>query len=217
LLSLNITRPIASYLKDRLNLSQDEEAIALFGLQFLIYSFTGYISIFVIALLLGCFWTTLVATLTSAFLRLFSGGAHSKTPLRCTILGAVIAPLLGKTALITSPFLTSSGLLLTVMLGFIISLIIVWRLAPVDSPAKPITSSEYRKKMRYLSLASVCLITAAQYLLIINKGSHAAIVLSASLGVWWQAFTLTKAGHWFATLLDNILEKEGEQSEASLQ
>ncbi len=217
MLSLNITRPIAAYLKDRLNLSQEEEEIALFGLQFLLYSFTGYISILIIALLLGCFWTTLVATLTSAFLRLFSGGAHSRTPLTCTILGAVIAPLLGKIALITSPLLTSSGLLLTVMLGFIISLIIVWRLAPVDSPAKPITFAVHRKKLHNLSLASVCLITAVQYLLIINKDSFAAIVLSASLGVWWQAFTLTKAGHWFATMLDNILEKEGEQSEASLQ
>ena len=216
MLKLNFTKSTAAYLKEKLNLTPDEEEVALYGLQIIIYTLTGFLTIFLAGWLLGCFWTTLAVCLTAAGLRLFTGGAHSSSPLKCTLLGMVVVPLLGKIAAVTAPFFTPLSLALIVAPGLILSLIIIWRLAPVDSPAKPITSLEYRKKLHFLSIAAVLLLTVGQSFLLI-KGQAPAVVLALSLGLWWQAFALTKAGNRFATFTDNFkLRKEGKRNEAPL-
>jgi len=214
LLNFNFTKNTAAYLKVKLNLTPDEEEVARYGLQILIYTLTGLITICLAGWLLGCFWTTLAVCLTAALLRLFTGGAHSNSPLTCTLLGMVVVPLIGKIAALTAPFFTPQSLTLIVVPGLILSLNIIWRLSPVDSPAKPITSLEHRKKLRFLAIAAVLLLTSGQALLLI-KGQAPAVVLALSLGLWWQAFTLTQAGHWFATFTDKFkLRKEGKGNEA---
>ena len=214
MLKFNFTKSTAAYLKAKLNLTPDEEEVARYGLQVLVYTLTGLITICLAGWLLGCFWTTLAVCLTAACLRLFSGGAHSNSPLTCTLLGMVIVPLLGKTAAFTAFFFTPQSLSLIVVPGLILSLIIIWRLAPVDSPAKPITSLDYRKKLHFLSIAAVLLLTSGQAFLLL-KGQAPTVVLALSLGLWWQAFTLTQAGHRFATFTDKFkLRKEGKGDEA---
>jgi accessory gene regulator B len=206
LLRFNLTRPAAAFLRARLDLTPEEEEIARFGLQIILYTITGFFSIIVVGWLLGCMWTTVTVALTAAYLRLLSGGAHSRSPLTCNIIGMAVAPLLGKTAAITAPFLTSLTLFLAVAAGFVLCLNIVSRLSPVDSPAKPITSSEQRRRLRFLSLLSVLLVTVGQFVLLaINEAP--ALVLAASLGLWWQTFTLTEGGHRFATFMDNLKER----------
>ncbi|PRR75078.1 accessory gene regulator ArgB-like protein [Neomoorella humiferrea] len=204
MLRFNLTRPAAAYLKEKLNLTPDEEEIALYGLQVIIYPLISLLSISLVGWLLGCLYTTLAATLTAAFLRLWSGGAHSRSPLTCTLLGAVVSPALGKTSLILTPHLSPFNLFIIVILGSLLSLTFVWRLAPVDSPAKPLLSPEYRQRMRRLSITSVFFIAAVQIALLATAGAPA-VVLALSLGLWWQTFTLTRAGHRFATLIDEII------------
>lgn len=214
MLKFNFTKSTAAYLKAKLNFTPDEEEVARYGLQILVYTLTGFITICLAGWLLGCFWTTLAVCLTAALLRLFTGGAHSNSPLTCTLLGMVVVPLLGKIAALTAPFFTPQSLTLIVVPGLILSLTIIWRLAPVDSPAKPITSLEHRKKLRFLAMAAVLLLTSGQALLLI-KGQALTVVLALSLGLWWQAFTLTQAGHRFATFTDKFrLRKEGKGNEA---
>ncbi|MGI6286134.1 accessory gene regulator B family protein [Neomoorella humiferrea] len=204
MLRFNLTRPAAAYLKEKLNLTPEEEEIALYGLQVIIYPLISLLSISLVGWLLGCLYTTLAATLTAAFLRLWSGGAHSRSPLTCTLLGAVVSPALGKTSLILTPHLSPFNLFVIVILGSLLSLTFVWRLAPVDSPAKPLLSPEYRQRMRRLSITSVFFIAAVQIALLAAAGAPA-VVLALSLGLWWQTFTLTRAGHRFATLIDEII------------
>jgi accessory gene regulator B len=194
------------YLKEKLSLTPEQEEIALYGLRMIVYTATGLFSILFVGWLIGCFATTLTVAMTAAFLRLFSGGAHAKSPLTCTLLGMIMAPAFGKIAATSVPFFASSILALIIVAGLLPSLVLIWRLAPVDSPAKPITSPAERRKFRLLSLLAALSITAGQLFLLL-KGEAAAIVLAASLGLWWQTFTLTGAGHRFATLLDNLKER----------
>ncbi len=216
MLKFNFNKSTAAYLKTKLNLTPDEEEVARYGLQVIVYTFTSFITICLMGWLLGCFWTTLAVCITGGFLRLFTGGAHSNSPLTCTLLGMVMVPLLGKIAALTAPFFTPQSLSLIVAPGLILSFIIIWRLAPVDSPAKPITLLEQRKKLRLLAIAAVLLLTSGQALLLI-KGQALTVVLALSLGLWWQAFTLTQAGHRFATFTDKFkLRKEGRKDEASV-
>ncbi|MEW8960162.1 MAG: hypothetical protein AB2448_13900, partial [Moorella sp. (in: firmicutes)] len=58
--------------------------------------------------------------------------------------------------------------------------------------------------MRRLSITSVFFIAAVQIALLAAAGAPA-VVLALSLGLWWQTFTLTRAGHRFATLIDEII------------
>lgn len=206
MLRLNIIQPLTLYLQKKLNLTQDEKEIASYGLQVLVYSVTGLLSILLTGWLLGCFWTTLTAVVSAGFLRVVSGGAHSRSPLTCNLLGIVVGVSLGKTAAIAGNHISQYPLLVIITIGFVVSFFTVWRLAPVDSPAKPISSPEKRRQLRLRALAVLCSITAAQFLLL-AYGQAASIILAASMGLWWQAFTLTRTGHWFATFMDNFKER----------
>jgi accessory gene regulator B len=212
-LRLNVTRPFAAYLRDRLDLTPDQEEIALFGLQTILYPVVTLIFVLLTGWALGCLPTTAAALLTLITLRHFSHGAHSGTPLTCTLVSIIVLPLLGKLAAITAPYLTLPGLLVLTVAGFALSLVIVWRLAPADSPAKPVTSPAIRRRLRLASVIVACAAAAVQIALLLSSRAFE-IALAMGLGLWWQAFALTGAGHQFATLLDNLASgKEGEPNE----
>jgi accessory gene regulator B len=203
---LNLTRA-AEYLQEQLGLSQDKTEVILYGLQIFTYSLAGILTICLMGWLLGCLWATIAVALTAGSLRLVSGGAHSRSPLLCNILGMLVAPFLAKLAVYTAPQISATVLFVMVLLGSIFYLLIFYILAPVDSEAKPITAVEERRKFKQLSMALTSLITLGQVILLIS-GNSPTLVLSMSLGTWWQAFTLTEAGHRFASLADNLFLKE---------
>jgi accessory gene regulator B len=205
----SLTGSFVAYLGDRLDLTPDQREIARFGLQTLLYPIANFLLICLAGWLLGCLWAMVAAALTTIVLRSFSHGAHSRTPLTCILIGLVAFSIFGKTAALLAPSLSSEQLLPIILAGFIPSLIAVWRLAPADSPAKPITSPRDRQKLRLYSLITACSILVMQIILLI-AGKASVIVLATGLGFWWQAFSLTGAGHRLAALLDNTLSGKEE-------
>ncbi len=213
---LNIIKPAAAYLRQQLDLTPDQEEVAAYGLQLLLYPLLDFALICLAGWLLGCLGATVTAALSAALVRFFSHGAHSRSPVICALIGLIVFPVLGRLALASAHFLTGVSLILTILLGFIVSMFIVWRLSPVDSPAKRITSGEERRKLRLHSLAAVVFITALQGALLLWTIQAAAVVLAMSFGLWWQAFSLTGPGHRFAAVLDKIIiGKEENPHEAS--
>jgi len=215
-LRLDITRPAAAYLRQQLDLTPDQEEVAAYGLQLLLYPLLDFALICLAGWLLGCLGATIVAALSTALLRFFSHGAHSRSPVICALTGMIIFPVLGRLALTGAPFFTGISLSSTVLLGGIVSIMIVWRLSPIDSPAKRITSSEERRQLRLHSLVAVVFISVLQSALLLWTMQAAAVVLAMSFGLWWQAFSLTGPGHRLAAALDKITAgKEGNPHEAS--
>jgi accessory gene regulator B len=200
---LNILKPAAAFLGNRLGLTSEEEELALFGLQTLIYPIISFLLVMITGHIFGCLWHSFIVFAAMFLLRVFSGGAHCSSPLTCSIIGTVVVVFLGKLGALTAPLFNSANLSLLVVFGAVLCLLINWRLAPVDSPAKPINDFNHRKKLRLLSMLTVLVITAFQLLLLFYK-PILSIVLAVSLGLWWQTFTLTKAGHRFAILADNL-------------
>lgn len=200
---LNLTRSAAEYLQQQLGLSQDETEVIRYGIQIIVYSLADILTICLMGWLLGCFWTTVTVALTAGSLRLLSGGAHSSSPVICSLLGMVVAPLLAKTAEFTAVKMTQPMILSLVLIGAFISLLIIYFLAPVDSAAKPITNEQERRKFKQLSLALALLFLVGQITLILLDRSPV-LVLAVSLGTWWQAFTLTPASHRFASRIDQL-------------
>jgi accessory gene regulator B len=203
-------------LRAELDLTPDQEAIAVFGLQTLLYPTLDFLCFCLAGWLLGCLAATAVVALTTFVLRLFSQGAHSRSPLTCALTGVIMVPALGKIAVLTAPLFTGTELSLVVALGFLVVIGTVWRLAPADSPAKPVTSDEERQRLHLFSIIVVLLIAITQFVLLLTRPQASSLVLATSFGLWWQAFTLTGAGHRFAVLLDNLFDrKEGGLDEAS--
>jgi accessory gene regulator B len=207
LVKFNVINPFTAFLAKELSLTQDQREVVSYGLQVLIYSSIGFASILTAGWLLGCFWTTFTAMVATACLRVVSGGAHSKTPLTCGILGVIIGPSLGKIAVFGGEVLASDTLLILLTVGFLVSIHLIWRLAPVDSPAKPISSEDKRARMRLISVAVLCFITAVQIVILYMVLKSHQLVLAASLGVWWQVFMLTRSAHRFTTFFDDLKER----------
>lgn len=203
---LNLTRPAAEYLQRQLGLSNDETEIALYSLQIITYSVAGITSICLIGWSLNCFWGTLTAALAASTLRLFTGGAHSRSPLICALLGMIVAPLLAKIAEFVAAQLPSIALLLVVLIGTALSVPVIYRLAPVDSSAKPIASERERHKFRLLAVTVTALMVLIQ-VQFLTRSRFPGLILAISLGIWWQVFSLTRAGHRLAFFLDNLFTK----------
>jgi accessory gene regulator B len=203
---LNMTKTAADYFQKQLGLTQDETEVVHYGMQAILYNLAGILTICLIGWLLGCIWATIAVALTAGSLRLLSGGAHSRSPLICNLLGMAIAPLLAKTAEYAAVQSPHPLLLCIVLIGALFSLLTFYLLAPVDSPAKPIPSVRERRKFKYLTVTLAVLITLGQIALLIGGGSPS-LALAASLGAWWQAFTLTRAGHRCAFIADHLFLK----------
>lgn len=202
----NPSRQIAGYLRKTLALTEEQEEIAAYSLLLLFQTIISLLAISIVAWLAGCLPATLAAVVTSALLRSFSGGAHCTSAARCTFLSTLLAPLLGKLATNLAPFFSRPFLALMVMAGGAIAFISVWRLAPVDSPAKPITSLRERQRFRFLSATAVVGIVALQLaLLTLSFSTPVSIILAVEAGMLWQVFSLTVFGYRVVARIDKLL------------
>lgn len=203
-----LPRYAAGYLKDRLGLSKEEEEVAVYSLEMIVYGSAGFVLVCVAGWLLKCLFAALIVLIVGALLRSFAGGAHSSSPYVCVLISTVVVPLLGKLAVIGALYLSYSVLVLVIAGGFMVSLAVVWRLAPVETPKKPVSSLQHRRQLRLLSLVFVLLVVAVQIslLLLIPSFQSAVAILAIEAGLLWQTFTLTQAGHHFAAAIDNFVE-----------
>ncbi len=203
---IGLPRVIAGYLKDKLNLSDEQEEVALYSLEVFIYTGFTFLGTGLVGWLFGCLQATLIIAFTIFALRCFSGGAHSNSPACCIILSILVIPLSAKIVMLMSPFIPKYFLAVLVVSGFLISLFITYRLAPVDTPAKPVSPESQRRKLRLLSNLTVVLVFILQGVLFysVSFSEAATPILALEAGLLWQAFSLTNAGRRFFTGLDNL-------------
>lgn len=204
---------LAGYLKDRLDLSREQEEAALYALQVFYFTGLAFAGAALAGWVLGCLAATVIIGLTIFALRCFSGGAHSKTPLGCVLSTVFLVPLTGRLVSFVAPLLEGSTLVFLAAAGFVACTVAVWLYAPVDTPAKPVPP-ERKRRFKYLSVLAVIFIFTLQGALILTgpqqPWAHSA-VLALQAGTYWQVFSLTGGGHRFFALFDgfNFKLKEG--------
>lgn len=214
-----LPRYIARYLREKLELTSEQEEVALYSLEIFIYTGSAFLGVGLAGWLLGCLPATLIVALTIFVLRCFSGGAHSESPLGCIILSVLLIPLTAKGVVLSTPFFSLPFLLILIFFGFLLSLFLVWRLAPVDTPAKPVFSESHRRQLRILSLSTVGLVFFIQGGLSYFYPSPAAVmaILALAAGMLWQVFSLTGPGRRFFAVLDKLkTKKEVKENEKVL-
>ena len=152
----------------------------------------------------------MIISFTASILRKYSGGVHASSPSICAFIGIVICVGFGLAFKLLLPSLLDITIVIVMgILVFTWSFYILFKLAPVDTPSKPIKREEKRKQMKKGSIILLIvyfLIITLSLILYIHLNSIHFLVYSICImfGVVWQVFTLTQSGHKVINLLDHF-------------
>ncbi|WP_300382278.1 accessory gene regulator ArgB-like protein [Clostridium sp.] len=205
-----VSEKIACNLKINLNLDEDKYEVISYGLYAFIHMTLSIVFVILFGAIFGVVIESLLISLTAAILRKYSGGAHASKELSCTIIGVIVS-IIPAIALENSSINIKNTMLIS-FLVFVVASYLIYKLAPVDSPNKPIKSE---KKIRRLKKGSLITLGIYMILVIINillsiklQSTKLLIYsLCISFGVLWQSFTLTKLGHIVLNGMDSFFIK----------
>lgn len=130
--------------------------VYIYGIELLISSAVSTIVIFLIGLLTNTFFESVVFLISFSAIRVYTGGYHSMTYLRCNIISAlsyvaIVVFLYLLKGFIANPIVMFSGYILTMLLAVIF--------APVKHENKEL-SKEDTKKYKLLSLLMITVVFA---------------------------------------------------------
>lgn len=204
----NICKRFSGYIAQELNLDEDKKAVINYG----IFAFTQIMLCILLVIIFGSVFNVIIESLiisfVSSILRKSSGGAHSSSAEKCAVIGTVMTVIM---AVIAKEI--NMTFFLNLIAGFIVyicSYYIIYKLAPVDSIAKPIKSVVKRKKLRKISFITVSiylmitLINTLLYLLT-EKYLFLKYCTCIYMGIGWQVFSLTKSGHLVLGKIDDLI------------
>jgi len=204
---LSFSKRWAGYLTVKARLQPEKEVILAYVIEVLVINVINLLLALLLGLLLGVLPGTAAVIFTMFLFRHTAGGAHSKSPWRCGAATITILPLLALLAASLAamgnpyPVILSAAAVLTGAAAVIL-------LAPVDSPAAPIISPARRKKLKYLSLAVILLLTVILFILQQSAWAWARdIQLAIALSILWGSFLLTKPGHQLFSFIDKLQPK----------
>ena len=205
------SKAVAAKLANELEYDNDKREVMAYGAFALTQMFISVGLVMIFGFMFHVVIEALIISFAASILRKYSGGVHASSPNTCTFLGIVVCvgfALLIK--LVLAPMTDIKEFLIIGVLVFAWSLYTVNKLAPVDTPNKPIRSEAKRNRMRKGSFAVIgiySLIACANLFVYLYFDWYAFFVYSICLtfGVFWQVFTLTRIGHGVIERLDLIL------------
>jgi len=206
----SISSKIALKIKVDMNLDQENYEVIKYGLYAFFQMIFSIATIILIGLIFNVAMEAFIISLAISILRRSSGGVHASNELNCAIIGAI-------TSVVPAIFIKKiefnlMSISIYILISMIISLILLYKLAPVDSKNKPINS---KKKLERLKRGSLITLGIYMILIIINiligviSNSRFLINVGIAIayGSLWQSYTLTKSCHNLYKLMDSILIK----------
>ncbi|EES49075.1 accessory gene regulator B family protein [Clostridium botulinum] len=202
-----ICEKISNYVAEELNFDDDKKSIINYGIFAFIQIGICIVLVAIFGFVFNVTIEALIVSFTISILRKSSGGVHASSPERCAIIGTVAS--VGMALIAKSINANFSFVILFGIIVFVWSYYILYKLAPVDSIAKPIKNIEKRKRLKK---SSIIMLSTYLIIVIINILSYLAInnfvLLTYSLciymGLLWQIFSLTKSGHLILGKLNNF-------------
>ena len=194
----NICEKISSNIAQELSLDDDKKSVINYG----IFAFIQMMICIVLVIIFGTVFNVVIEALIISFtisiLRKSSGGVHASCPGRCAIIGTIASVGMG---LISKHINVSFSLVILIgSIIFIWSYYIVYKLAPVDSIAKPIKSIKKRNRLKkssmvILSVYLIIVIINNLYFYFMKNSTVLVYSLCIYMGLLWQVFSLTKYGY----------------------
>ncbi len=155
---------LSSFLADKFfsnsSANEDERELYVYGLFMFLSHFTYLVLVCVLGCLLNCVIESIIFYLAFYQIRRYAGGYHAKTEIRCEICSLLLM-LLSIIAIKLSCLYNLQILLF----GSLIATIVIFFIAPLDTPEKPLSEKEFiffRKKTR-ISLIIILLIAIISY------------------------------------------------------
>ena len=206
-----LARKLASNISRSLDYDDEKERVIAYGLIAMIQVAVTVILVFAIGLIVGAPVEALIICFSVSILRKYSGGAHAGTIEECTsisVIYCVAFALMSRRLLL--PVLNTYSMLTIVIIVYLLSYTAIFKLAPVDSPNKPIKTDKKKRRMRKGSLItlSVYFVLSILFLLLSFKYNITnSFGISLIFGIAWQIFTLTKLGFLFLNRVDFAVYK----------
>lgn len=205
-----VCESLSNKIVQELNLEAEQYAVINYGLFAIIQTFVAILLEVILGALLGVFIPTLVISFIAVILRKYSGGVHAQTPEECIIIGTIVT--VGGAVIVSWIPWNLIYILILMIITFSTAYYFVWKLAPVDSAAKPIRREEKKhllKKKSILILSIYLLICIVSLLMYLNNNNDKLLMYIACMcsGIEWQVFTLTHRGHLAMAKIDFFFNK----------
>lgn len=217
-LSEKIAFKLGEKSRNVLNLNEQKEQIIVYGAINLLQILFSIFWVIIGGLIFGVLYEAIVFSLVVAILRKYSGGVHASTPAGCVFIGAVISTLTGLMVNKILFSISTNKIILFSILCIIISFIIIYKKAPVDSIKKTITNLNIKRKLRINSMLTIIVFSVLIIILfILNYTNYNSLYINTieciALGILWQSLSLTKIGFILFKIIDlilNLIMKGGE-------
>lgn len=206
-----LTNNIASKVAAELKLNNNSREIIAYGMFALFHIVLSIILVIIFGLIFRVTIEALIICFSGSILRKYSGGAHASSPWICIAIGTFICIGQGLLFLyLLGPVINLKLLLFLGIMTFLWSFYLIYKLAPVDSSAKPIKTKEKRIRMRKGSifvLSAYIIIVAINVVIYILFRDKRFLIYSICVygGVVWQTFTLTRGGQIIMDKIDTFL------------
>lgn len=183
--------------------------VIYFGLFSLLSFIAGYAVLGVLSYALGIFAFAMIAGVSAQILRVFTGGSHATSPLRCLVIGTAVFLVLGKMAQYIAQFSGQAFYYLAPGVVGLLGLAAVYRYGYATTHKKPLGSYPHGRKLRSYAIVLILIWLCAVYLMIIHHQTNfnRIFVASSLPGLAWQCFSLTPAGYRFSEAADSWLRK----------
>jgi len=212
---------IANKVAIELKLDEDSKEVIAYGAFAILQIVLSTALVVFFGYLFNVLVEALIITFTSIILRKYSGGFHFSSPNICMSVGTIMCMILSKTALKLGNLADYKFMFILGFVTFIIAYFIIYKLAPVDSPSKPIRKLEKRKRMKKGSILvlNAYVIIAIINMIIYSQLGYKKLLIYGTcfyIGILWQTFTLTSFGHIVSKKIDaffyNILHFRRENT-----
>lgn len=174
---------LTNFITKDLEYNEDKKEIIDYAIETTLLSIFGTLLLILFAFTVNALKAALFAAIFGVLLRRVSGGAHFNTPSKCLVFGALLYSAIGFIAKKLIEYHLIRDYMLWLFL--LLSLLIVFFLAPVDSENKPIHSEKLKFRLKGLSIAFVLV---AFFISLISSN----LLLNASMcmGILYQSITL---------------------------
>lgn len=152
----SLSNKIANKVASGLNMDEDKKEVIAYGAFSLLQILISIFLVIVIGYIFHLSIEALIVMFTGSILRQFSGGAHASTPGNCTTIGVIVC--IGQAIIFSALVNICLNLKLFIIIGFVVfvcAYYIIYKLAPVDNPAKPIKKKEKRERMKKISIIAL--------------------------------------------------------------
>lgn len=136
------------------NMSEEDKEIYLFGFYQGLIFLLNIVTALLTGIILDLFLESVLFLICIVPLRIFAGGYHAKTQLRCYVMSTIATVIL----LYLIAFL-QKNMGVEVFALYIIAACVIWKLAPVQDKNKPLDLDEqkkYRKRVHILLIIMSC-------------------------------------------------------------